>query len=54
MKRILCSLLSLVAILPFGSVLADAPKENARGKGYWTTSCSAPRGCELMENRVNA
>jgi quercetin dioxygenase-like cupin family protein len=32
MKRILCSL--LVATLPFGSVLADAPKEkNAKVKG---------------------
>ena len=31
MKRILCSL--LVATLPFGSVLADAPKEkNAKGR----------------------
>jgi hypothetical protein len=28
MKRILCSL--LVATLPFGSVLADAPQEKAR------------------------
>jgi hypothetical protein len=32
MKSILCSL--LVATLPFGSVLADAPKEK-NAVGYW-------------------
>jgi hypothetical protein len=37
MKRILCSL--LVATLPFGSVLADAPKSKNAKASFTITSC---------------